>query len=440
MAIIRNLFWVAIGMGVGRAATFLTAILLARHLGPDGFGEFSLFYTVMLLVWHISGALDFAYVRFAVANRLDPSRIRDTASEVKNSELEASGDRDFLRAALILKAAFCMLCLACAYPTGIAISQWGFGKPDATMLVTWGIVSGGFLSFMSSAAGAYQAEERFLQFSVLNTIFSLISMGAVGLALLSYPVVSPLGAVGIHVAASFVTGAAALIWLFLNVRPLFPIRTHIIRTMLRFGQWLFGAFLAFVISQRIDMLVLTCVVPFDELGVYSAAERIALIGTVLTTGAGYILLPMSSRLQRPDALRTLNQQKEIRQYLRSTMIVCIALAICIGILILISPALITILFGEMYHEGTDETRVLLLGYLFASFYGPLSFIFYGLDRPQKLFLMNLIKLLVGGGVVLLLSLCLKMGTMGAAWGMTAGHLASLVYVTAILRPLWRSGD
>jgi len=140
--LIRDYTTILLGSGLGRGLSFMTGIIIARQLGVENFGAFSLFFTLMFLVWQMPNVLDNAYVRYVKVEK-------------------KINQEEYLRAVLFLKMVVCLIMSLSSYFIATLLARYFFHKPELIDFLTWAILAGLFLSFLSTWGTLYQAKENF---------------------------------------------------------------------------------------------------------------------------------------------------------------------------------------------------------------------------------------------------------------------------------------
>jgi len=382
--IFRDYMTVVSGISLGRGLSFITSLILARKLGIDGFGVFSVFFTVLFLTWQFPTIMDSVYVRFA---------------KVESEEKR----REYLRTAFVIKCAIFFLLLIIAYPLSRFMSVYVFRKPELLSYLLQAFMAGAFLSVYTSVTGIYLAKENFTIYSIMNLIFYVMVFAAVLVAVF-FRLVSPLVCAYIFSISAAVVGCWGMSYVYQRVKPIFPIRISLFRDMLHFGKWLIAYSVTFLILQRLDVLFLTRFTGYNELGIYSAAVRFGMLATILTSAASAIFMPRGCE--------SCKSGKNMRSYLKETSVAMVAFTLIICLLMMLAPVMTKLFFGQQYMSSILATRILLLEALFTFLYMPFSFIFYSSGNTKLIFSLGIVKL---GVAITCLSLFIPvLGAVGAA--------------------------
>jgi len=393
------------GSSVGRLISFATGILLARHLSPAAFGEFSIFFGVVLVLAEGTNFVDFTYVRYANTHPAER--------------------RSHLRAALVLKCVFLAGIAILALPAGWSLAQL-FGKSSLAVMLALAVVTGGLLNVLSLQLADYLADERFLRLTVFNTIYSVLVLGVLAL-LVEWPVHLTRVAIGLSFVGPSAAVAAVCFARLVRASGRLRVEWVAIRRLLAFGKWLAAANVAYLVGQRLDLFVLSAFAGLGEVGNYGAALRVAVVASMMTGALPALLLPRASR--------TLGSPSATRSFVRHALLVSALIAAVAAILWAAAPFVVDTLLGSTYRPAIALTRIMLLGAVFAGFSTSLSQLFLADERPRRAFYLRLIKLV--GILVFALPAVSRYGARGVAWSVVIAELLVMLYTFAEVMPSLR---
>lgn len=129
-----------------------------------------------------------------------------------------------------------------------------------------------------------------------------------------------------------------------------------------------------IISMRADIFFIEYYLDSEQLGIYIAANSLALVFPLITSSLMNVFIQKSSN-EKSDFLEKLFQSQ--KKYIPYLILILVAL-------ILISKPLFLILFGEEYIESVNIFRILLIAYIGGIFFTPLESYFY--SHHQKIIL------------------------------------------------------
>lgn len=394
------------GSAVGRLLSFVTGVVLARHLSASAFGEFSIFFGVLLVVAEATNFIDFTYVRHA--NTSPSNRL------------------SFMRASLVLKCVFLATAAILALPVGALLARL-FHKPDMTVTLALAVGAGSLLNVLSLKLADYLADERYLRLTVFNTIYSALVLGVlIALIRANVDLSGPL------IGSVFVGAAAvvAIVCFAQMLRACSPLKVEVavLRRMLAFGKWLGAASLAYLLAQRLDLFVLSAFANLTQVGDYGAALRIAVIASIMTAALPALLLPRASR--------TLGSSEASRRFIRHALSVSLLVTVLTVGLWFAVPVVVDSLLGRGYRNAIPLTRIMLVGTVFAAFSTSLAQLFLAEDRPRKAFYFRLVRLVALVAFAFLL--VPPYGGKGAAWAVTVAELFVMLYTVGAIKTSLRS--
>lgn len=414
----KNYFMVSIGTGLCRGLSFITTLILARAMGAFSFGIFSLFFTVAMLAWQLPTIIDAIYVRYA-KTRTDPDS-RDIPIPEKDDTL--------IKATFLMKIIFSLSLMILSYPLGYLLARYIFNKPEMVHYMFTAIMSGAFLSIFSTLSAIFQARERFYLYSLINLIFyGIVFLAVAAIALLRLKL-TPLSAAAAYSIPAVIIGLAGIVYLYKLAGPISGIRAPLLRNMFHFGKWLFGVSIIELILQRADILFLARLIGYEELGIYSAAVRVAMLATVLTSSATVIFMPRGCA--------SLNSKAQLASYFKESFTLSSVLSVGILALIALSGPIIKIFFGPQYLASLTAARILLLDCIFILLYTPFSFLYYANGDTRRIFGLSLAKLAIMS--VCLMLLVPRLGITGAAVSAAVSSLLTFLLIAVLSQKIIKS--
>lgn len=318
-------------LAVPKVVKLLTVLLvdalIARHLGTDGFGLFSLLLAVfMTLAMLVKFGLDNVLVRDTVLGKLNPERIAQVWA-VR------------ICAAILGQAAFLV----------IAMSVPIFREHLPYLLVvSFGLLALGFSIFEPQMQG----DERFGLLAIAQTLV-ILAGAAAKLFFLVYDPRVELFSLSLAIEAII---SAAITAAYLLYSRLLPRAMHfrgVFRSAVRGYAteglpYLLGG-LSVIAFMRIDQFMLAAMSGKSSVGAYSAALRISEAFFALATLASSVIFPtlmrMKTRAQR-------DYEVGLIQALRVSMVVALVISI---LLTIFSRPIVILIYGADY-----EASVLLL--------------------------------------------------------------------------------
>lgn len=397
--VIENYLTVILGSGIGRGLSFLTSLILARRMGANNFGIYTIFFTVLMLFWQFPTIIDGIYVRFAKAGE-------------KEEKLE------YIKTTFFMKCIIFLALVISAYPLGYVLAHFAFKKPQLVFNLTAAIIAGAALSIFTSVVGLYQAEEKFRTFAILNSLVYALVFSLVVIFVLLIPAITPFSVILIYTFSSLCAGFLGLLYLLRLVKPPFKINFSLLNKMAHYGKWLLGFTFIELLLQRLDILVLARLVNYTELGIYSAAVRIAMFAMILSAASSTVFMP--------KGCASLKSKKHLKSYFKESLTITLALSAVITGLIVLAPLLIKLFFGGQYIGSLLASRILLLDTIFVTLYMPFNYLFLAKGDSRLIFVFMLIKLALT--VLAMFLLIPRFGAIGAALSLAASSFFCLQIV------------
>jgi O-antigen/teichoic acid export membrane protein len=397
---------VVAGSAGARFLGFVGGVLVARLLGPSDFGDFTIFFALMVIFSTVGDFIDITYVRHVNA--------------------PAAGDRaEYLRAALMLRFGLFVLVAALALPLGIVLAELVFGRPELRFATATAMLTGASLGLVHLLGATFLARGRLALYSGTTSFFYV----AIVLVLLPlYTTQTAVGASAIYVLFLGTSAAVALLSAVVLLRASRPLRLERRATaeLVRFAKWLFAAGLVQALYQRLDIIILARFVAREDVGQYGAAIRYAMIGAMMLAALMGFLLPKVSRTRASPA--------HFLAYLREAFLLTTLLLGGLVALWMAAPALLPRLFGADFEPAVALTRILLLATMLAVLSLPFGQLLLAEDRPKGILHMGLLRLVA----IALLALLLvpRVGAAGAAWAMVAAEAAALGYAGFVFIRRW----
>lgn len=272
-------FWefllVAFPKALNGAATILVNILLARFLGPDAFGIFSICMTAVLLSDGVVGsAFDLGVMRLAPLARAK-QRLRSL---------------NFERAALVLK-----LGVAAAIASVLALfsgplSRIAFQRSDGGRFILLSCLAALGLLTVRSVQVHFQVDKRFGLYGLVDLLNSGLKYGGIALALLLLPP-SP---------TTLLTIVATVPWVVVGIsgltfgRTLFawePGIRAVVGELWEFVRWPLITFCVTTLATRLDIALLALLSNPSEVGIFSLGQTLTMIPELLGMYLSVIVAP-----------------------------------------------------------------------------------------------------------------------------------------------------
>lgn len=397
-------------LGVGLAFGFNLA--LARLLGAEGVGVYSLAFTIMTIAAIVGRfGLDGAVTRFVAA---------------RASESDWSGVKGVVRNALCLTLLISLLLVLVIVVSAGWLAESVFKEKsleEPLRYMALAIVPFSFLTlYAKGLQGLKDVRDSLLMQSVLIPF-----LGCIGLFIL-VPYLGVSGAAityGLSTLIALVYGAYRWnnrIGLYRHEKPDFPVNK-----LLKSGFPLLGGMLLQQLMVSIPVLVLGVWSSTQEVGFYSIAQRTAsLIGLVLIA-ANSIIAPKFSALYQQNDMVALDRVA------RQAALILTLMATPIALILLIAPKWVMTFFGPEFANAWLFLVILACGRLVGVMSGSVGILLVMTGNERTYFVANLQSVLLCGFLCLLLI---------PTWGGLGGAVAASVSLAAVnllrVRYVWKS--
>jgi O-antigen/teichoic acid export membrane protein len=331
----REVGWSLAGTMTQAALGVATTVLLARALGPSGFGVVAI---LLAVVFTISGLSDLG---------LSVGFVRIGSPEVQSGRDIRHLHTTFLLLRVGLAVVAAGLVVACG--------SWLFPPlrlpPDLPWLAPLAALCGVVMAVGTHYSASLQ---------VLRNQRGLASVrgAASALRLAAYASLAALGALWLQTAL-VVTLAAVLVetgltaWRAHSSAALWPL---VVRRppaeWLRFSSWVAVPAVTYALVGQSDTLLLAVLAGDVETGYWNAAARISGVLLLITGAAWSVALPYATAIVA---------REQLRRYLRMVGAGAVALALVTLLGVLASPLLVHLFYGARYEAATPVLRLLVLG-------------------------------------------------------------------------------
>jgi len=382
---------------------FFTTIVLARWLGPEAFGVWTLAAFVIRIIAGLVGyGLDILTVR--------------------NTETQDGAARHFLATVILLRA------INAAVATGLVLAlalTWSAAGPPPLLLVLLALMAPSLLTvpletlepwFRAARDAVAPAIARIAAMAVGSTAkLAAVAAGA-GIAWLA----------GAH--ALQLAFVAVVLVVFFGRRCPWPrlssVRWREVGELYRLAFPLFIAQIGNLAAMRLDMVVLSIFGSERDLGLYAAALRVCEAVYVLPVVVMTAVSPFLFALARRDTKRFV---RTFHSLLTAMTIATLAIAIAVA---LTAPMSMRLLFGQKY-EGADAVLSLLIFALVGVAHTNATEYWWIARRRMNV---SMVRMITGALTVGVLSLVLVplYGAYGAAIASVAASFASGIFIHLFL--------
>ncbi|MFH1280017.1 MAG: oligosaccharide flippase family protein [Candidatus Beckwithbacteria bacterium] len=368
---IKDASLVTVGMGLSTILSALSIFLIARFLGPAGFG---LYVTALGLSMIVIDSLELAI----------------SGSIINFSSKPSKSSKEFIKYGFKLKLVLGFLVgliFAAASQTLAPLLHFELTRP---LLVASFFIPIVFLQRFPRSI--LQAQKKFLSDSAIEVITSLSRLLFVlgFYYLFKLTVITALISYLLGAFLAFLFGSFFISWKFLETK-ITPLTKQ---SFFSFQKWLTLGFILAAIHGRIDSAILLRLVGPETTGIYQAAFRFFMPILSFTAVLSLIFTPRFASF--PD-------YKIARSYLKKALALSLGLASLVLLIIPLAPFLVKLIFGPNYLEAVLPTQILALGFFAFVAGAPLaSHLIYSTKRTKVFFIVNLIQIILLVGLDLLL--------------------------------------
>ncbi|HBG07026.1 MAG: hypothetical protein A2075_16430 [Geobacteraceae bacterium GWC2_58_44] len=383
------------GAGLG----FLVSVALARVLDISWFGRINLLFSLITILYTVA---DFGFSNCLV---IYYNRHRDSAAVEVLDQI----NRFYLRFLAAVSVLGLLMLPVCGRLYHLSVTE------SAVVFVSFLMFS--MYRYMTSL---HQARGDWRRFNLLTVLNNVLKFAVVLTAIAALSRIYPL----------FDAYRAALWGYLLYSALLFVICMLFTRKLLGFADrftpgeqkeflgllypiGVAGIFI--IITMRFDSLVIEKYLGSEQLGIYAAANTLALVFPLITGSLMNVLIRESAGDKESYLVRVMAGQ---RRYL-------LALGAVLAVAWGLSAPVIGLLFGDAYLASVQVFRILLIAYIGGIFFTPMESYFYSNDTRTILFLKLFQMLAV---VVLSLLLIGSFGLQGVAASVVISRLLGWVYI------------
>jgi O-antigen/teichoic acid export membrane protein len=400
----KDVFAVGGGKALHAAAGFVAGVLIARALGPSGFGLYSLGVAVTTLAQETCGyGLETAVVRRA-------------------SPLWRRGDDQaawaLYTALLYLKALVAGSVVVMGIPIAWGVGTSLFREPLAVFAVSMGLIGALSTSLWRGSLAMFQSRQRFASHAMTQGSANVLKLSGVAV-LLTLGALRLSHALALHVLCPAVVFAIVVVPIAGRLAAQRREVPEAARTVLHVGRWLVASSLLFAAHYRADVLMLSALAGSAVVGVYNAAFVLASTVDFATLSLDTVLLPRYSAVP-PDA--------RLHPIARRTAIRLLPLAAGVILLGLLARPIALFLFGEAYGSSSAVLQLLVPGVAATFLSQPFLVAFYARGKARSL--VPLDALVLGLNLAANFLLIPRYGAQGAA---VATSLARLVRAALVVR-------
>ncbi len=392
------------GKMVGAGLGFFISLLVARWLGPEEFGLFSLFIVILILGNDVLG------------EGLNPGVVRYYTMYCGSNPTKAS---EVLSNALMLRVALGIPVVLVGIALAVGVDRL-FYDPRYAWPIILGLIGSCGAALVSFCLSAWQARQEFSTYSVMAPLVNVLRIVSLaGLALVGAVTLKLI--IGLHVVFYYLCTAFGL-WLLRPHLARLRVDKELLKELLRFGKWPAMASLCFVLQSNLAIPVLTYTAGAGEAGLFAAGLSLLLVVDFVTASLVTTLLPKVGHL---------NDTSQWRSYIKRFLPFFLLVALGLLPFVFVARPVVLLLFGPSYEGTVPVVQLLFLGALGTLLTHPLYPVLYAMNRPYLFSLTQGIALL--GWILAGWWLIPMYGALGAAETTLWSRLLQSIAIIAVLR-------
>ncbi len=414
--------------GVSLLTGLITAILLARGLGPSELGRYALVISVSAMITSLSDL------------GIGQTAIRYASRCIANDD--ETGHRAVLRWSLRIRILLVAAVSAIAYTFAPLIAGTYWHDETLSSLIRFSL----WLSFFSALASVptiyFQSLRRFRANAAVMIIQSVLLL--IGMAVLeASDAWSTERVIWVSLAASALNVIGFLLFVpkdaILKMSDFQVLKSGIenyfkspkfknysvqtsddaTATVFAFYMMLSSAIVMLVV--RADVWLMGYFVDPGQIGIYNAASRFALPLMMLVTAINTVLWPRTAHLQ---------QHPNVREFVRGIFMLTGLASVVSFVYGMTAPFLIPVVFGEAYSGGILLGQLICVRYGLSVFLSPLGIIGYNFGFVRYVWMINIVQLMAVIGINIWL--LPKIGPTGSALALIAVELISGLFTIPLL--------
>ena len=407
---IHNGSWLILDKVVRILTGIIVSASVARYLGPGQFGELA--YVIACLTFF------YAIATLGVENIV----VRDLAQDPDRAPA-------VLGTTMLMRFVVGILCALSA----IGVLVWSDGLHSEPVLLA--LLACGFLIFQaadvvdlwfqSQIQSGYSVKIRlinYLFFSALKVVLILTQSPLVAFASI-YSIEAV--ATGLSLVGTYYWTSVRQIFGSFHQRKLLLVKITLVADMLKESWPFILSALAVAISTRIDIVLIKQFLGGESVGIYTTAQTLVTVGTILPTILFSSVLPTLSRFKATDHRRFIESLQKLYQ------VAVIWGMVSSAAIFIFADWVVVLIYGSAYQEAGLILKVLSLANIFTSLGVVQAHWLFSEKGNRILFIQTLVAGL--GAFVLNLVLIPMWGLIGAALAYVFVQTIALFLINFVLQ-------
>ncbi len=395
---------VFLGRVGGAGFGFLMSWAVARWMGPEMFGLYSLFIVILILGNDVLG------------DGLNPGVVRDYALHSEHSALRGA---EVLSTALILRMVLGTPVAVVGTVVALSASSWSSQNEAYVAPLALGLIGSFGAALLSFTLATWQARQAFVSYALTAAAVNTLRLAS-AVILFAFSSFTLALVMGLHVVFYYLCAGFALWRLWPTLAGL-RFDPELLRALLRFSKWPALASLCFVLQSNLAVPVLMYTANAAEAGIYAAGASLLMLIDFLTVSLLTTLLPRVSQLRTPD---------QWRAYVKRFFPLFLTMALSLFPLVFAARPLVEWLYGSAYTGTIVVVQILFLGGIGTLLSHPLYLVLYAMNRPHLFSLTQALALI--GWILMGWWLIPHYGAVGAAWTTLLARLFQSVAIIGVV--------
>lgn len=387
------------GTGINGILGVLFFIYLARALGPENFGIFSVSIVVLTLVSDIADL------------GINTGIINFVSRHITHNYLEAM---KFLKLGLLLKLISSLIVLVIGFILAPLISEYIFLKPDLSYYLILSFIGVGGAMLFSFSTNSLQALQKYYSWSILNIVNNSLRL----LVIFVLSITLLLNTESALISYIFFPYFGFFVGLFLLPKKFLTVKNEksVLREFFHYNKWIAVSILVTAISSRIDTFFIARLLNIKETGFYSVGVQLSSILPQFTFAIAAVVAPkIASHTDKSGLIK----------YLKKLQFFVLAIALFAFVLSPVNFYLLPLIYGAEYTKSVSPFLLLLYSQLIFFISLPAhQTIFYHFSKPKVLVITSIFILIIMSFLNFLLIPLL--GMMGAALTVLIGSIINLI--------------
>ena len=408
-------FFVLAGLIASKLLWYLYRVIIARYLGPEEYGLFSLGFSIFMT------AMLFSKVGI-------PTGVTRFISKYIGKDSE-SKIRGTIFSALEITLPLSLLVAVSLFYSAPFIADL-IGEPELTPVIYIFAVAIPFRTFLKDILETFRAFKRMDYFAGIENILQPFMM----LMLTIILIYNGYGVLGVTVAYTLSVVSAGILGFYILQSKLLPVlggykKTQNRRELFIYSFPLFIVGIGHTLSMNIDNFMLGWFpnVATSDIGVYNSALPTAYLVSSVSTVFAFILFPLiSTHLAKGEDIMV---SKLISIAVRWTLVLALPLAL---LLVLFSEPILATLFGTVYADGNTVLSIVALGILLKSVITPIEKYLLARDKTNWMMFNSLATVATNIGLNYIFIPIYGILGAGIAIALSLVVLSALILIEAIL--------